>query len=54
MGVNFRFLQPDEASKLTNAIRLAYGDSYDVRWVYDEAEVARRLASGTYVSCVRG
>jgi hypothetical protein len=52
MGVTFRFLQPDEASKLTNAMRLAYGDSYDVRWVYDEVEVARRLAAATYRSCV--
>lgn len=52
MDVAFRFLKPEEASKLTEAIRMAYGKSYDVRWVYDEAEVARRLASGTYVSCV--
>jgi serine/threonine-protein kinase RsbW len=52
MDVAFRFLTPDEASVLTGAIRVAYGDSYDVRWVYDEAEVARRLTAGTYVSCV--
>jgi hypothetical protein len=52
MDVVFRFLKPDEASKLTEAVRMAYGDSYDVRWVYDEAEVARRLAAGAYVSCV--
>jgi serine/threonine-protein kinase RsbW len=45
-------LEPSEASTLTGAIRVAYGDSYDVRWVYDEAEGARRLAAGTYVSCV--
>jgi serine/threonine-protein kinase RsbW len=52
MEVAFRFLRPEEASVLTEAIRVAYGDSYDVRWVYEEAEVARRLAAGTYVSCV--
>lgn len=52
MDIAFRFLEPYEASKLTEAIRLAYGESYDVRWVYDEAEVSRRLAAGTYVSCV--
>jgi serine/threonine-protein kinase RsbW len=52
MEATFRFLKPGEASTLTEAIRAAYGDSYDVRWVYDEAEVARRLAAGTYVSCV--
>ena len=29
---------------LTEAIEAAYGTSYDVRWVYDPAEVAARLA----------
>jgi GNAT superfamily N-acetyltransferase len=52
VDVTFRFLRPDEASTLSEAIRVAYGESYDVRWVYDEAEVAERLAAGTYVSCV--
>jgi hypothetical protein len=37
---------------LTEAIRAAYGESYDVRWVYDEAEVESRLAAGTYVSWI--
>jgi hypothetical protein len=48
----FRFLEPDEGGRLSEAIRAAYGDTYDVRWVYDAAEVSRRLAAGTYVSCV--
>ncbi len=48
----FRFLKPDEAATLSEAIEAAYGDSYDVRWVYDTEEVTRRLAAGTYVSCV--
>ena len=51
-GVRFRFLEPDEGRVLSEAIRVAYGDSYDVRWVYEEAEVTRRLDAGTYVSCV--
>jgi hypothetical protein len=50
--VRFRFLHPDEGSVLSGAIRAAYGDTYDVRWVYDPAEVSARLAAGTYVSCV--
>lgn len=50
--VQFRFLQPDEGAVLSEAIEVAYGDSYDVRWAYDAAEVSRRLAAGTYVSCV--
>ncbi len=52
MNVNFRFLGPHEGSVLTAAIETAYGQTYDVRWVYDEAEVAARLADGRYVSCV--
>ena len=48
----FRFLQPGEGHVLADAIRVAYGESYDVRWVYDEAEVNERLQTGTYVSCI--
>lgn len=50
--VNFRYLQPGEGSILTEAIRAAYGNTYDVRWVYDETEVEARLTAGTYVSWV--
>lgn len=52
MDVRFRFLTPDEGTVLSEAIRVAYGESYDVRWVYDAEEVSARLAAGTYVSCV--
>ncbi|MBW8059200.1 MAG: hypothetical protein FVQ78_02475 [Solirubrobacterales bacterium] len=52
MDATFRFLGPDEGGLLSEAIRIAYGDSYDARWVYDEAQVSARLAAGTYVSCV--
>jgi serine/threonine-protein kinase RsbW len=52
MEANFRFLAPDEGAVLSEAIRAAYGESYDVRWVYDAAAVSARLADGTYVSCV--
>ncbi len=48
----FRFLQPDEGGLLCEAIRSAYGESYDLPWVYDEAEVRGRLEQGTYVSCI--
>lgn len=51
-GVTFRFLLPGEGSVLSDAIRAAYGDTYDVRWVYDPAEVSARLETGAYVSCV--
>lgn len=52
MDVTFRFLGPDEGTVLTGAIEAAYGQSYDVRWVYDPEEVGRRIAAGTYVSCI--
>jgi serine/threonine-protein kinase RsbW len=52
IDARFRLLGPDEGAVLSEAIRAAYGESYDVRWVYDAAEVSARLAAGTYVSCV--
>lgn len=48
----FRFLRADEGGVLSEAIRAAYGGTYDVPWVYDPVEVSRRLAAGTYVSCI--
>lgn len=52
VDVTFRFLGPDEGTVLTTAIEAAYGQSYDVRWVYDADEVKARLSAGTYVSCI--
>lgn len=52
MDVRFRFLEPSEGAVLSRAIHAAYGDTYDVRWVYDENEVSERLAAGTYISCI--
>jgi hypothetical protein len=52
MDVTFRFLGPDEGTVLTRAIEAAYGQTYDVRWVYDPTEVGRRIKSGAYVSCI--
>jgi serine/threonine-protein kinase RsbW len=52
VDASFRFLEPQEGTVLSEAIRVAYGDSYDVGWVYDPEEVSARLAAGTYVSCV--
>jgi hypothetical protein len=52
MDVTFRYLGPDEGTVLTAAIEAVYGQSYDVRWVYDPEEVGRRIAAGTYVACI--
>jgi hypothetical protein len=51
-GTVLRLLGPDEGSVLGEAIRVAYGDSYDSAWVYDADEVCRRIAAGTLVSAV--
>jgi hypothetical protein len=52
MDVTFRFLGPDEGTVLTGAIEAAYGQAYDVRWVYDPDEVSARIGAGTYIACV--
>jgi hypothetical protein len=52
MDVKFRFLEPEEGYVLSGAIESAYGQSYDVRWVYDPAEVGWRIGAGTYVACI--
>ena len=41
--VRFRLLEPHEGAVLSEAIRAAYGDSYDAAWVYDADEVSSRL-----------
>jgi GNAT superfamily N-acetyltransferase len=50
--IEIRFLLPDEAARLTEAIERSYGRSYDAAWAYDVDEVRRRLASGTMRSIV--
>jgi hypothetical protein len=52
IAASFRYLLPGEGWVLTEAVRAAYGDTYDVRWVYDAEEVEARLAAGTYVSAI--
>src|ERR1044072_5862377 len=48
----FRFLEPHEGAVLSEAIRVVYGETYDLGWVYDHEEVSHRIAAGTDVSCV--
>jgi serine/threonine-protein kinase RsbW len=45
-------LEPHEGAVTAEAIRAAYDDTYDLAWVYDAAEVSRRLADRTYVAWV--
>lgn len=51
-GTIIRFLRPDEGSVIGDAIRAAYGDSYDADWVYDADECCDRLATQVLLSCV--
>ncbi len=50
--IEIRFLLPDEAARLTEAIERSYGRSYDAAWAYDVDEVRRRLECGSMRSIV--
>jgi GNAT superfamily N-acetyltransferase len=50
--IEIRFLLPDEAARLTEAIERSHGQSYDAAWAYDVDEVRRRLACGSMRSIV--
>ena len=45
-----RLLDANEAKHVVDAITAAYGDTYDVPWAYDTAEITRRIAHGQLVS----
>jgi len=45
-----RLLDADEADHVVDAITAAYGETYDVPWCYDAAEITRRIAHGQLVS----
>src|SRR4249919_3143311 len=51
-AIDIRFLRPDEAALLTEAIERSYGRSYDATWVYDADEIRRRLETGAMRSIV--
>ena len=51
-AVHIRSLRADEAARLPEAIRAAYGDTYDVPWVYDVHQVAERIAEGLLISSI--
>ena len=50
--VRIERLAATDAAVLPDAIRGAYGDSYDHAWAYDTDAVAGRLADGSLVSFV--
>ena len=50
--IEIRFLRPEEAARLTEAIERSYGRSYDAAWAYDPEEIRRRLECGSMRSIV--
>jgi len=45
-----RLLDANESNHVVEAITAAYGETYDVPWCYDAAEITRRIAHGQFVS----
>lgn len=50
--VTIRFMRPDESAMLTDLITSAYGSTYDAEWVYDAAEISRRISAGELISII--
>ncbi len=50
--IKIRMLAADESSRLGDAVRAVYGETYPVRWTYDADEVARRISAGLLISSV--
>ena len=41
-----------ESTRLADAVRAVYGDTYPVLWAYDANEVARRISTGLLISAI--
>ena len=50
--VEIRFLRADESHILTELVTDAYGLTYDADWVYEPAEIARRIEAGSLISTI--
>ncbi len=50
--MRIRLLGPSEATRLAEAVRAVYGETYPVQWTYDAGEVARRIAAGLLMSAI--
>ncbi|HEY6429642.1 MAG TPA: hypothetical protein VIX84_20640 [Acidimicrobiales bacterium] len=50
--VRIRMLAAAESTRLGDAIRSVYGDTYPVLWAYDADEVARRISAGLLMSAI--
>ncbi len=50
--IDFRFLEPDEATELSRCVYRSYGYSYDADWVYQPNAIADKIHRGVLRSCV--
>lgn len=50
--IRVRMLAPSESTRLGDAVRAVYGETYPVLWAYDADEVARRIAAGVLISAI--
>ena len=50
--MRIRMLGPSESTRLAEAVRAVYGETYPVQWTYDADDVARRIAAGLLMSAI--
>jgi serine/threonine-protein kinase RsbW len=50
--IRIRMLTADESTRLGDAVRAVYGETYPVLWAYDADEVARRISNGLLISAI--
>ena len=50
--IQMRMLAAAESSRLGDAVRAVYGETYPVLWTYDAEEVARRISAGLLISAI--
>ena len=50
--IRIRMLAASESTRLGDAVRSVYGETYPVVWAYDADEVARRISAGRLISAI--
>ena len=50
--LQIRMLGPSESTRLPEAVRAVYGETYPVQWTYDADDVARRISAGLLMSAI--
>ena len=50
--MQIRMLGPSESTRLAEAVRAVYGETYPVQWTYDPEDVSRRISAGLLMSAI--